>query len=51
MAVVDELAAAAELVHGKLARMPVAVIRGAEWTAGDGSIAQIIRDAEKDLFR
>jgi coenzyme F420-0:L-glutamate ligase/coenzyme F420-1:gamma-L-glutamate ligase len=51
MAVVDELAAAAELVHGKLARMPVAVVRGAEWTAGDGAIAQIIRDAERDLFR
>jgi len=51
MAVVDELAAAAELVHGKLARMPVAVIRGAEYTPGEGSIQQIIRDAEKDLFR
>jgi coenzyme F420-0:L-glutamate ligase/coenzyme F420-1:gamma-L-glutamate ligase len=51
MAVVDELAAAAELVHGKLARMPVAVIRGAEYTPGDGSVAQIIREAERDLFR
>jgi len=51
MAVVDELAAAAELVHGKLARMPVAVIRGAEYTRGDGSVAQIIREAERDLFR
>jgi coenzyme F420-0:L-glutamate ligase/coenzyme F420-1:gamma-L-glutamate ligase len=51
MAVVDELAAAAELVHGKLARMPVAVVRGAEYTRGDGSVAQIIREAERDLFR
>lgn len=51
MAVVDELAAAAELVHGKLARMPVAVIRGAEYTPGEGSIRALIRDAEKDLFR
>ncbi len=51
MAVVDELAAAAELVHGKLARMPVAVIRGAEYTAGEGSIRQLLRDAERDLFR
>jgi len=49
--VVDELAAAAELVHGKLARMPVAVVRGAEYTRGDGSVAQIIREAERDLFR
>jgi coenzyme F420-0:L-glutamate ligase/coenzyme F420-1:gamma-L-glutamate ligase len=51
MAVVDELAAAAELVHGKLARMPVAVIRGAEYTPGDGAVSHIIREAEKDLFR
>jgi coenzyme F420-0:L-glutamate ligase/coenzyme F420-1:gamma-L-glutamate ligase len=51
MAVVDELAAAGELVHGKLARMPVAVIRGAEYTPGEGSVAQIIREAERDLFR
>lgn len=51
MAVVDELAAAAELVHGKLARMPVAVIRGAEYTPGDGAVSEIIREAERDLFR
>jgi coenzyme F420-0:L-glutamate ligase/coenzyme F420-1:gamma-L-glutamate ligase len=51
MAVVDELAAAAELVHGKLARVPVAVIRGAEYTRGDGSVRMMIRDAERDLFR
>jgi coenzyme F420-0:L-glutamate ligase/coenzyme F420-1:gamma-L-glutamate ligase len=51
MAVVDELAAAAELVHGKLARVPVAVIRGAEYTPGEGSIRALIRDAELDLFR
>lgn len=51
MAVVDELAAAAELVHGKLARMPVAVIRGAEYARGEGSVREIIRDAERDLFR
>jgi coenzyme F420-0:L-glutamate ligase/coenzyme F420-1:gamma-L-glutamate ligase len=51
MAVVDELAAAAELVHGKLARVPVAIIRGAEYTPGEGTVRQIIRDAELDLFR
>jgi len=51
MAVVDELAAAAELVHGKLARVPVAIIRGAEYTRGEGAIRDLIRDAELDLFR
>jgi coenzyme F420-0:L-glutamate ligase / coenzyme F420-1:gamma-L-glutamate ligase len=52
MAVVDELAAAAELVHGKLARVPVAVIRGVEYQrADDASTAELIRPAEKDMFR
>jgi coenzyme F420-0:L-glutamate ligase / coenzyme F420-1:gamma-L-glutamate ligase len=51
MAVVDELAAAAELVHGKLARVPVAIIRGAEYTPGESSVRNMIRDAELDLFR
>lgn len=51
MAVVDELAAAAELAHGKLARVPVAIIRGATYTPGEGSVRQLIREAEKDLFR
>jgi coenzyme F420-0:L-glutamate ligase/coenzyme F420-1:gamma-L-glutamate ligase len=51
MAVVDELAAAAELVHGKLARVPVAIIRGAEYARGEGSVRGLIRDAELDLFR
>jgi coenzyme F420-0:L-glutamate ligase/coenzyme F420-1:gamma-L-glutamate ligase len=52
MAVVDELAAAAELVHGKLARVPVAVIRGAEYQrAEDVATASLIRDAAKDMFR
>ena len=51
MAVVDELAAAAELAHGKLARVPVAIIRGAEYTPGEGSVQALIRDSERDLFR
>jgi coenzyme F420-0:L-glutamate ligase/coenzyme F420-1:gamma-L-glutamate ligase len=51
MAVVDEIAAAAELVHGKLARMPVAVVRGADYARGEGAVSQIIREAERDLFR
>ena len=52
MAVVDELAAAAELVHGKLARVPVAIVRGTEYTASeDAATSMLIRPAEKDLFR
>jgi coenzyme F420-0:L-glutamate ligase/coenzyme F420-1:gamma-L-glutamate ligase len=52
MAVVDELAAAAELVHGKLARVPVAIVRGVEYQrAEDASTSELIRPAEKDMFR
>lgn len=52
MAVVDELAAAAELVHGKLSRVPVAIVRGAEYTpADDVTTAMLLRPAERDLFR
>jgi coenzyme F420-0:L-glutamate ligase/coenzyme F420-1:gamma-L-glutamate ligase len=52
MAVADELAAAAELVHGKLARVPVAIVHGAEYGASqDASTASLIRAAERDLFR
>jgi coenzyme F420-0:L-glutamate ligase/coenzyme F420-1:gamma-L-glutamate ligase len=50
--VVDELAAAAELVHGKLDRVPVAVVRGVSFPRDDGaSIAALIRPAERDMFR
>jgi coenzyme F420-0:L-glutamate ligase/coenzyme F420-1:gamma-L-glutamate ligase len=52
MAVADELAAAAELVHGKLARIPVAIIRGAEYAPSeDAAVGQLLRAAEKDMFR
>ena len=47
-----ELAAAAELVHGKLARVPVAIIRGVEYQrVDDASTAELIRPAEKDMVR
>jgi len=51
MAVVDELAAAAELVHGKLARVPVAIIRGASYDDAGGAVSELIRPPERDLFR
>jgi coenzyme F420-0:L-glutamate ligase/coenzyme F420-1:gamma-L-glutamate ligase len=50
--VVDELAAAAELVKGNTSRVPVAVIRGHEWVTDDAaSMAPVLRDSERDLFR
>jgi len=51
LAIADELAAAAELVMNKLDNVPVAVVRGYEYPHGEGSLAQLIRAAERDLFR
>jgi coenzyme F420-0:L-glutamate ligase/coenzyme F420-1:gamma-L-glutamate ligase len=51
IAAADELAAAAELVMGKTARRPVAVVRNFPWEAHEGSAAELIRPRKKDLFR
>ena len=49
--VADELASAAELVLGKTAGRPVALVRGAAFTRGEGSIRDVIIPSENDLFR
>lgn len=49
--VADELASAAELVTGKINRVPVALIRGYRVPRGEGSAKDIVRAAEQDLFR
>jgi len=50
-AVADELASAAELALGKVAGRPVALVRGAAFVRGEGSIAELLMPAENDLFR
>ena len=51
VAVADELAAAADLVKGKLGGTPVAVVRGLQ-LHDDGSTARnLVRPLEEDLFR
>ena len=50
IALADEIAAAAELVMGKTARVPVAVVRGLE-AAGEGTARELLMPAELDLFR
>jgi len=50
-AVADELACAAGLACGKLARTPACIIRGVGWQSGKGSARQLIRPAKYDLFR
>jgi coenzyme F420-0:L-glutamate ligase / coenzyme F420-1:gamma-L-glutamate ligase len=53
VAVVDELAAAAELVMGKASGIPVAVVRGVDraWFRESSVRAEIVRHPNEDLFR
>lgn len=51
MAVADELAAAAELAMGKLDRVPAVLIRGYRYPPGCGTARQLVRSAERDMFR
>ena len=50
IAVADELAAAAELVLGKTAGIPAAVVRGLD-LRGEGSGRELVIPPERDLFR
>jgi len=50
IAVADELASAAELVMGKTDGVPAAIVRGVD-LAGDGTAAELVMPAERDLFR
>jgi coenzyme F420-0:L-glutamate ligase/coenzyme F420-1:gamma-L-glutamate ligase len=51
IAVVDELASAAELVMGKTRRLPVVVVRGCTCETGPGSARDLVRDEEHDIFK
>ena len=50
-AVADELACAAGLLSGKLNRTPFVIIRGFRYQRGRGSHRDLLRPAERDLFR
>ena len=51
IALADEIAAAAELVMGKLDRVPVAIARGLDLEPADDTAQTYVRPKEKDLFR
>ncbi|MDL9944034.1 coenzyme F420-0:L-glutamate ligase [Gordonia sp. ABSL11-1] len=51
IAVADEIAAAADLVKGKLAGVPIAVVRGLRPVDDGSQAADLIRPAQEDLFR
>jgi coenzyme F420-0:L-glutamate ligase/coenzyme F420-1:gamma-L-glutamate ligase len=50
-AVADEIATAAELTLGKVAGRPVAIVRGARPTLGEGTVREALIPSEWDLFR
>lgn len=50
-AIADELACAAGLLCGKLARTPACIIRGFSYEPGNGRAKDLIRPAATDLFR
>jgi coenzyme F420-0:L-glutamate ligase/coenzyme F420-1:gamma-L-glutamate ligase len=52
VAIADEIASAAELVMGKASGVPVAIVRGLDssWLR-EGSVRELIRPAQEDLFR
>jgi coenzyme F420-0:L-glutamate ligase / coenzyme F420-1:gamma-L-glutamate ligase len=52
VAVADELAAAASLVMGQAAeKIPVVLVRGFPYHGDEGSIKDLIRPEDQDLFR
>lgn len=50
-AVADELASMAGLACGKLTRIPACIIRGYTYQPGRGRASDLIRPAERDMFR
>jgi len=50
IAIVDEIAAAADLAMGKADAIPAAVVRGLELT-GEGRATDLVRPPDEDLFR
>jgi coenzyme F420-0:L-glutamate ligase/coenzyme F420-1:gamma-L-glutamate ligase len=51
IAVADEIASAADLVMGKSAGIPAALVRGYEGPRGEGRGRDLVRSADEDLFR
>ena len=51
VAIVDEIAAAADLVMGKATGIAAALVRGVALPAGEGRATDLVRSADEDLFR
>ena len=50
IAIVDELAGAAELVMKKSDNIPIAIIKGVKYNISDLGVDELIRDAQEDFF-
>jgi coenzyme F420-0:L-glutamate ligase/coenzyme F420-1:gamma-L-glutamate ligase len=50
IAIIDELAAASELVMNKVDEVPVAIIRGYSYNFSEKGVTEIIRGADEDFF-
>ena len=51
IAVVDELCSAAELVQGKTSQSPIVVIRNYNFSPNTGTVKDLLRPKDQDLFR
>ena len=51
VAVVDEIAGAADLVMGKSTGIPAAIVRGIDWEPASGRATDLVRPASEDMFR
>jgi coenzyme F420-0:L-glutamate ligase/coenzyme F420-1:gamma-L-glutamate ligase len=51
VALVDEIAAAADLAMGKATQIPVAIVRGVTWERGSDRATDLVRPPHEDLFR
>lgn len=51
VAIVDEIAAAADLAMGKATGIPAAVVRGLEWSPASGAASDLVRPPAEDMFR
>ena len=51
IAIVDEIAAAADLAMGKSRGIPAAIVRGLQWDPAPGRATDLVRPAGEDMFR
>ena len=51
VAIVDEIAAAADLAMGKASGIPAAIVRGVDYEPAAGRASDLIRPATEDMFR